>query len=77
MSTPAVDIDALTPAERWDLIERLWNSLGDAPSELTPDQAAELARRSASLDHDIEAERPLGQPWSEVKARLFRKPSEE
>lgn len=77
MSTPALDIDALTPAQRWDLIERLWTSLGDAPSELTQDQRDELERRSAALDADLEAGRPLGRPWSEVKGRLFRKPSEE
>jgi putative addiction module component (TIGR02574 family) len=72
MSNPAIDIDSLTTAERWDLIERLWASLGDEPAELTPAQKAELDRRLTALDDDIAQGRPLGTPWADVRARLFR-----
>lgn len=74
MSDPAIDIENLTPAERWELIERLWASLGDDATELTSGQKAELDRRLAALDDDIAQGRPLGRPWDEVRARLFRKP---
>ena len=74
MSDPAIDIEGLTPAQRWDLIERLWASLGEEALELTPAQKTELDRRLASLDEDMAQDRPLGRPWQEVKARLFRKP---
>ncbi len=76
MSEPAFDIDSLSPAERWDLIERLWTSIGDDAHELTDLQRREFDRRIASLDDDIANGRPLGRPWSEVRDRLFRRPSQ-
>jgi len=73
MSNSAVDIDKMSPTERLDLIEKLWESLADAPLDLTPAQRSELARRSSELDDDVAAGRPLGRPWSEIKARLSGK----
>lgn len=73
MSQPAIDIEALSPSERWDLIERLWASLTDADFELSPSQKAELDKRLAAVDEDIANGRPLGRAWDEVKASLFRK----
>lgn len=73
MSHTAVDIEKMSPAERFDLIEQLWESLADAPLDLTPEQRSELAQRSAELDGDIAAGRPLGRPWSEIKGRLLGK----
>jgi len=60
----ATDIDRLTPAERLDLLERIWDSLSAAPgaSPLTQAQRQELDRR---LD-DLEREGPAGIPWEDV-----------
>ncbi len=68
MSKPALDIKALSQDERLDLLDRIWESLSDAPSgvPLTPTQRAELDRR---LD-EIDREGHSGIPWEEVLARL-------
>lgn len=60
----AIDIDSLTPAERLDLLERIWDSLSAAPEAipLTQAQRQELDRR---LD-DLEREGPVGIPWDDV-----------
>lgn len=70
MSEPVPDIEKMTKQERWELIQRLWNSLGDDAVELSPTQSAELDRRSADLDRDLAADRPLGAAWSDVLGRL-------
>jgi putative addiction module component (TIGR02574 family) len=64
MSKPAVNINDLSPAERLELIEELWNSLSERPENLplTDAQRAELDRR---LD-DLERSGPVGIPWDEV-----------
>jgi putative addiction module component (TIGR02574 family) len=55
---------SLTPGERLDLLEELWDSLAATPETipLTASQLAELDRR---LD-DLEREGPVGIPWDEV-----------
>lgn len=65
MSKRGLDIASLTPEERLDLLEELWDSLGVAPEAipLTEAQRAELDRR---LD-DLEREGPVGIPWDEDK----------
>ena len=70
MARPAVNIDALSPDERLDLIERLWDSLSDADVPLTHAQRQELNRR---LDR-LEDEGPVGVPWEQVRDRM--RPSE-
>jgi len=57
----------LTPQERLDLINELWDSLGpdDFPS-LTPEQEAEIDRRLDELEKD--PSRAI--PWEDVLARL-------
>lgn len=64
MARPALDIANLTPEERLQLVEELWDSLCDTPEAvpLTEAQRAELDRR---LD-DLEREGPTGIPWDEV-----------
>jgi putative addiction module component (TIGR02574 family) len=71
MARPALDITKLTPAERLQLVEELWDSLCDAPEAvpLTEAQRAELDRR---LD-DLEQEGPIGIPWDEVVRRIRRR----
>lgn len=68
MARPAVDIAKLTPAERLQLVEELWDSLCDTPEvvPLTDAQRAELDRRLDDLDH----EGPSGIPWDEVVRRI-------
>jgi len=68
MSKPSLDVAALTPEERLDLLEELWDSLAATPTAipLTGAQRAELDRR---LD-DLEREGPVGIPWDEVLGRI-------
>jgi putative addiction module component (TIGR02574 family) len=60
--TTILDIAALSPQERLDLIVDLWDSLSAEGVTLTPEQEAELARRAATLEHthdDLAWTRPL------------------
>jgi putative addiction module component (TIGR02574 family) len=59
---PPFDIRRLTPRERIELAEQLWDSLVEDEIELTPEQAAELERRRDRLAR----EGPKGRPWREV-----------
>lgn len=70
MGKPVVDIDilALSPAQRLDLIEALWDSLSDEGVPLTEEQREELHRRSDCLD----AEGPVGVSWEQLRDRLGR-----
>ncbi len=61
MATP-FDITRLTPRERIELAERLWDSLAEEEIELTPEQAAELEGRRDRLAR----EGPKGRPWRDV-----------
>ena len=65
-------IEALSPAERLDLLERLWDSLRDTPARvpLTDPQRAELDRRLDALEGDVEQGRVLGVPWDEVVRQI-------
>ena len=56
------DIKHLTPRERIELAEQLWDSLAEEDIELTPEQAAELERRRDRLAR----EGPQGRPWRDV-----------
>jgi putative addiction module component (TIGR02574 family) len=63
-------IRELTPAERIELIELLWESFLDDPDSLpvTEEQRAELRRRLAEHERDPDA----AKPWAEVRAELER-----
>lgn len=67
MKKADLNITELTPDERLDLLERLWDSLATRPETvpLTEAQRGELDRR---LD-DLEREGPVGIPWDEVLTR--------
>ena len=71
MSIRAVDIDKLDAEEKLRLIEELWESLNDDPSQvpLTPTQREELDRR---LD-EIEQGDHAGIPWDEVLNRIRKR----
>ena len=68
MARPEIDINKLTPEERLDLIEELWDSLSTHPAKipLTEAQAKELDRRVAEMDEDDS----LGIPWETVLAQI-------
>jgi putative addiction module component (TIGR02574 family) len=72
MNKPKVRIESLSKDERLDLLERLWDSLNRTPSKVvaTPDQLAELDRRSDALDQDAAKGQALGVPWDEVVRQL-------
>jgi putative addiction module component (TIGR02574 family) len=56
------DIRRLTPKERIELAEELWESLAEEDIELTAEQAVELERRREQLERDG----PRGKPWREI-----------
>ena len=68
MAKLEIDINKLSPEERLDLIEELWDSLSTDPAKipLTDAQANELDRRLAEMDQDDS----LGIPWETVLARI-------
>ena len=71
MAKPAVDLSLLSPEERLDLIEELWESLTAsqrASIPLTCEQEAELDRR---LD-DLETDGPVGISPEELRANILR-----
>ena len=72
MSKPALNIDALSCAERLQLIEQLWESLRQLPDTvpLTHAQREELDRR---LD-DLERSGNDGTPWEEVLQQIRSRP---
>jgi putative addiction module component (TIGR02574 family) len=56
------DVKRLSPEERLELIEELWDSLSEEDVKLTPGQLEELERRRARLERDG----PRGRPWRDV-----------
>ena len=62
-------IDGLTPAQKADLLDAVWESLETDPS-LTEAQRGELDRRIARHEQN-----PSDfVPWEQVRAGLFKKP---
>lgn len=64
MST--IDIAKLSPEERLELLEELWDSLSPEAIPMTDAQKEELDRRLDELDR----EGPIGIPWNEVLDRI-------
>jgi putative addiction module component (TIGR02574 family) len=72
MSTPISDFSHLSPAERIELAEQLWDSLEPSEREDTApaaEQLAELCRRRAALEADGDP----GEPWEAVLDRIESK----
>ena len=70
MTSQKIDFSHLTPAERIELIEALWDSLDpDQAAPLTPELINELERRSA----ESEANPHAGRTWEEIQADLERR----
>ena len=60
----------LSPSDRLQLIEALWETLSEEDIPVTPEERALLDARLADLDAN-----PGDQsPWSEVRARLQHRP---
>jgi putative addiction module component (TIGR02574 family) len=68
VAKPALDLASLTPEEKLDLIDELWQSIGPDDLALSPELRAELDRR---LDR-IDREGPHGVPWEQVRAQMTR-----
>jgi putative addiction module component (TIGR02574 family) len=66
MSDLAPELARLSPRQRLDLIESLWESLDDKDVPVTEAQRAELDRRIAVLDQD----REQSIPWDQLRAEL-------
>lgn len=62
MSVPIFDFSHLTPEERIELAEQLWDSLEPSGMLLSEENASELRRRRSALAVDGN----LGQPWREA-----------
>lgn len=58
---PMLDFSHLTPSERIELAEELWDSLDATSLPLSEQQTTELRRRREMLD-----QAPPGRPWQEV-----------
>jgi len=63
-STLLKDILDLSPAERIQLVQDIWDSISELPStsDLTDEQKATLDRRLVELEKDPQ----IGLPWEEV-----------
>lgn len=72
MDQPSVRIEAMSKDERLELLERLWNSLSQAPEDVpvTDAQRAELDHRAAELHRDMTEGQALGVSWNEVARQL-------
>lgn len=68
MGATRIDISRLSPGERLQLVEQLWDSLSPGDIPLTPTQAEELDRREAL--HRANPQR--GRPWREVLDEIER-----
>ena len=66
MST--IDIAKLSPEERLELLEQLWDSLSNTP-EAVPMTDAQREELDTRLD-DLDREGPIGIPWGEVLDRI-------
>ena len=66
MSDLAPELARLSPRQRLDLIESLWESLDDEEVPVTDAQRAELDRMIAGFDQDA-AE---SIPWDQLRAEL-------
>jgi putative addiction module component (TIGR02574 family) len=66
VAKPALDISNLTPDEKLELIDELWQSVRPEDLALTPETRAELDRRLEKLDRDG----PVGIAWADVRALM-------
>lgn len=66
----ATEIGRLTPAEKLELVERLWDEIAASDEQLPiPDWHRHILNEDQA---SYEANPAEGSPWPEVKARLLR-----
>ena len=70
MSDLRSQIDSLSPAEKAELLDAVWESLEADAASLTDAQRAELDHRIAR--HERNPSDTI--PWEQVRARLSKKP---
>jgi putative addiction module component (TIGR02574 family) len=70
MSDLRTQINSLSPAEKAELLDTLWESLEADAASLTDAQTAELDHRIAR--HEQNPSNVI--PWEQVRAALFKKP---
>jgi putative addiction module component (TIGR02574 family) len=68
MAKPAIDLSALSPSDKLELIDELWVSLGPGAFELTQEQRQELDRRLDRLDREA----PSGASWASVREQVAK-----
>lgn len=66
MTTLPDNISNLTDAEKFELLDALWEDLEAHTSTLSAEQAEELDRRIAAYEKNP----PVGLPWEQVKDGL-------
>ena len=70
MSALSRGISSLTVAEKFELLDAIWEDLAvQAPASLGEEQSAELERRVARYGQNRDAVLP----WDDVRAELFRR----
>ena len=66
VTKPAIDLSKLSPDEKFELIDELWESLAPEDYPLTSEMRAELDRRLDRLDR----EGPSGTVWDQVRSKM-------
>ena len=67
MAIQPFDFWQLTPAERIDLAQQLWESIEPTDIDPTEAQVSELRSRRAELEND----QAPSQPWPQVLAKIL------
>jgi putative addiction module component (TIGR02574 family) len=76
MAHPHLDYSALSPEERLQLVEDIWDSLAQEAPESVPileSHAKELDRRMAAFRADGQPGRPWREALDEIEAGLKRR----
>jgi putative addiction module component (TIGR02574 family) len=75
MANSSLKIEELSPDERLELLEELWESLRQDPDNvpLTSAQQEELDRRLDELESDVSRGEELGIPWDVVLEQIRKR----
>ena len=75
MANSSLKIEELSPDERLELLEELWESLRQDPDNvpLTSAQQEELDRRLDELESDVRRGEELGIPWDVVLEQIRKR----
>ena len=69
MHTPPINISSISVAEKFELLDAIWEDLAaQAPAALSEEQATELDRRVAKYEQNPNAV----VSWESVKAKSFK-----